>query len=186
PLRSQLRSSHMSTRLGCGLLGPLSGAVVDDDVGAARPQPAGHRRTHPTRPDDRDGLPVCIHSNSVPPLTSRFTPLTAGFRKRNSTAWAISPIVASLPVGVRDRYRSSTSGGLPLQYGLSPTIPGWIALTRMGASSTARLWTRPITPPLTVETVCDPGYGRIAAMPPNTTIDPSSPIRLCRTWTTSV
>ena len=36
-------------------------------------------------------------------------------------------------------------------------MPGWIPLTRIGASSTASVWTMPVTPPLTVVTVVDPG-----------------------------
>jgi hypothetical protein len=39
----------------------------------------------------------------------------------------------------------------------SAAAPGWIALTRIGASSKARVLTSPVTPPLTVETVVEPG-----------------------------
>ena len=60
------------------------------------------------------------------------------------------------------------------QYGLSPTTPGWIELTRIGLSSSTSVRVRPTTPPLTVVTVVEPGYGRSLAIPPNSTIDASS------------
>ena len=60
---------------------------------------------------------------------------------------------------------------MPDQNGLSPTIPGCSALTRIGAISSARALTSPTTPPLTVETVTEPGYGRSLARPPKSTTD---------------
>jgi hypothetical protein len=71
--------------------------------------------------DDTSGQPqVSIQ----PPSTLRFTPFTEPLRSRNSAASATSAIVASAPVGVLDVYPLSTSAGLALQNGLSPTMPG--------------------------------------------------------------
>ena len=64
-------------------------------------------------------------------------------------------------------------------------MPGWMPFTRIGASSTASACTRPTTPPLIVDTVIEPGYGRSLASPPNTTIDPSGLIRGSSACTTS-
>ena len=41
--------------------------------------------------------------------------------------------------------------------GLSPTIAGWSAFTRVGASSTTSVRTSDVTPPFTVVTVVEPG-----------------------------
>ena len=87
---------------------------------------------------------------------------------------------------MRARTASSTAGGLPSQAGLSPTIPGCSALTRIGASSVASVRTIPVTPPLTVLTVVDPGYGRSLASPPKSRIDACSRIAGSRTWMASV
>ena len=57
--------------------------------------------------------------------------MIAGLRRRNSTASATSAIVASRAPGVRDVMWSS---GLSAQKGLSPTIPGWTALIRIGGN----------------------------------------------------
>ena len=105
--------------------------------------------------------------------------MTPPFSRTNSAAPTISSIVTARPIGVR-RHGSSIAS-LSRHAGLSPTIPEWIALTRIGASSTceistdkvdeASVWTLPVTPPLTVLTVVEPGYGRSRASPPNTTID---------------
>ena len=65
-------------------------------------------------------------------------------------------------------------------------MPGCSAFTRIGAISRASALTRPTTPPLTVETVIDPGYGRSLARPPKSTTDESSFIRGSSAWTTSV
>ena len=92
-------------------------------------------------------------------------------------------MVAIRPSGVRV---TTWSSGLPDQNGLSPTMPGWMALTRIGASSTASVCTMPTTPPLTVETVVEPGYGRSLASPPKSTIAASGAMRGSSTWMTSV
>ena len=83
--------------------------------------------------------------------------MTPVFSSRKTAASAISRIVTSRPVGVRARTPSRRAGGFPDHAGLSPTIPGWRALTRIGASSTASVCTIPVTPPLTVLTVVEPG-----------------------------
>src|SRR5438067_9503853 len=64
-------------------------------------------------------------------------------------------------------------------------MPGWIALTRIGASSVASTLIIPSTPPFTVDTVTEPGYGRSLARPPNTTIEPSRDSRPSNACTTS-
>ena len=61
------------------------------------------------------------------------------------------------------------AAGFSAQYGLLPTTPGWIELTRIGLSSSTSVRVSPTMPPLTVVTVVDPGYGRSFAMPPNST-----------------
>ena len=63
------------------------------------------------------------------------------------------------------------AAGFSDQYGLLPTTPGWIELTRIGRSSSTSVRVSPTTPPLTVVTVVEPGYGRSLAMPPNSTTD---------------
>ena len=50
-------------------------------------------------------------------------------------------------------------------------MPGWMALIRIGASSQVSVRTSPTMPPLTVDTVVEPGYGRSLARPPKRTID---------------
>ena len=55
---------------------------------------------------------------------------------------------------------------MSIHCGLSPTIAGCSALTRLGASSITSVRTRLVTAPLTVVTVVDPGYGRSRARPP--------------------
>src|SRR5581483_530161 len=131
-------------------------AVEDGERVAGVEDPLGNRRSHLPEPDD--GY-LSIH----PPSTSRLTPFTPPFSSRNSAASATSSVVTSRPIGVRVRTASSTASGFPSQAGVSPTMPGWIALTRIGASSTASVWTTPVTPPLTVVTVVEPGYGRRSA-----------------------
>ena len=64
------------------------------------------------------------YSSIQPPSIFKLTPLTDWLSRRNTTASATSLIVTMRPVGVRPLTRSSTSAGLPLQAGLSPTIPG--------------------------------------------------------------
>jgi hypothetical protein len=59
-----------------------------------------------------------------PPSTRRLTPVTARFSSRKRVASTTSSTVTSSPSGVRARNRSSTSAGLPAQYGLSPTMAG--------------------------------------------------------------
>src|SRR6266498_2015186 len=150
------------------------------------------RHGHPPRlgpPSGERSLTLAIlslHISSQPPSTGRFTPVTEGFASRKATAPTTSRIDTSRPSGVRERKPSSTASGLVRQYGLSPTIDGWMALTRIGASSTARVWTIVVMPPLTVETVVEPGYGRSLASPPNSTIELDSPIRSSSAWMTSV
>ena len=61
-----------------------------------------------------------------------------------------------------------------------------MTLTRMGASSTIIVCISPMTPPLTVDTVVEPGYGRCMASPPNITIAPSGASRDPSACTTSV
>ena len=66
-------------------------------------------------------------------------------------------MVTRRPVGVRWTSASKRSGGMSTHCGLSPTIAGWSAFTRVGASSITSVCTRLVTPPLTVVTVVDPG-----------------------------
>ena len=76
---------------------------------------------------------------------------------------------------------------LSFQYGLLPTMPGWMALTRIGASSVASVRVRATTPPFTVETVVEPGVRPIlgqAAEQGRWRISPL--IRSSSVWTTSV
>ncbi len=63
-------------------------------------------------------------------------------------------MVTSRPIGVRGMAGWS---GTSRHFGLSPTIPGWIALTRCGAISLASVRTSPVTPPLNAVTIVDPG-----------------------------
>ena len=65
-------------------------------------------------------------------------------------------------------------------------MPGWIAFTRLGASSTTIVLTRPSTPPFTVVTVVEPGYGMRNACPPKSRIDASGVMRSSSACTTSV
>src|SRR3954453_17760492 len=124
------------------------------------------------------GCPHPPAQNIIRPLsTTRSMPSTDGFSSRKRVPSTMSAIVASFLVMVFDVWPSRIAGGLPCQYGLSPVIPGWIALTRIGASSQARLRVSPDTPPLTVETVVEPGYGRSFAWPPNSTIELSGESR---------
>ncbi len=53
-------------------------------------------------------------------------------------------------------------------------MPGWIALNRIGASSVASVRIMLLTPPFTVVTVVEPGYGRSLARPPKSTTELSS------------
>ena len=69
---------------------------------------------------------------------------------------------------------------------MSATIPGWIALTRTGASSSAIVRIIVDTAPFTVDTVVEPGYGRSFARPPKSRIDASGPNRPASWCTTSV
>jgi hypothetical protein len=106
----------------------------------------------------------------------------AGFSSRKTEASTTSLVWTSRPVGVRARTRSSASV-LPLQNGVSPTIPGWIALTRIGANSIASDRIRVEIAPFTEVTVVDPGYGRSFARPPKSRIEASS-ARRSRSWCT--
>ena len=65
-------------------------------------------------------------------------------------------------------------------------MPGWIALTRIGASCSASVRTSPSTPPFTVVTVVEPGYGRRSARPPKSRIEASGVEPRRSAWTTSV
>ena len=62
---------------------------------------------------------------------------------------------ARRPIGVSAAKRS-LAAGLSAQYGLLPTTPGWIELTRIGLSSSTSVRVSPTTPPLTVVTVVEP------------------------------
>ena len=84
----------------------------------------------------------------------RFWALTPVFDRRKSVASAISSMVTRRPIGVRAAWRWS---GTSRHLGLSPTTPGWSALTRRGASSTVSVVTRVLTPPLNVVTVVELG-----------------------------
>ena len=75
----------------------------------------------------------------------RSTPLTAVFSSRKTAASTISAMLASRPMGVWDVY-FATAAGFSDQYGLSPTTPGWIELTRSGFSSSTRVRVSPTTP----------------------------------------
>src|SRR5262249_54893457 len=97
-----------------------------------------------------------VYCRIHPPSTMRLTPLTPLLLKRNFTASTTSSVVASLPPGVRARTLASASG-LSLHAGVSPIIPGWIALNRIGASSTAIVLIMLLTPPFTIVTVVEPG-----------------------------
>ena len=77
-------------------------------------------------------------------------------RGKKTVAEAQSAMVASRFVGVRAIRPFSTSA-FSAQAGLSPTSPGWMALTRIGASSTASVCTIAVTPPFTEVTVVEPG-----------------------------
>ena len=83
------------------------------------------------------------------------------------------PSSRSRPSGVRAPWRSSAAG-LPAQSGCRRRCRDGCALTRIGASSTASVCTSPVTPPFTVVTVVEPGYGRRSASPPKSRIDASS------------
>src|SRR4051794_33404623 len=124
-------------------------AVVHEHPVVGVEQPLGDREAHVAEADQR-------YRSSHPPSTSRLTPFTPPFSSRKIDASTTSSIVTSLPNGVRPRVASSVCS-LSAQYGLSPTIPGWIPLTRIGASSTASVCTIPVTPPFTVVTVVEPG-----------------------------
>ena len=104
----------------------------------------------------RDIPNAWIQPSSQPVSTCRLTPLTPWLRSRNTVASTTSSIRDSCPVGVRAttwlRSRSR-------QNGLSPTMPGWMALTLTGASSVASVCTRLEMPPFTVDTVVEPGVG---------------------------
>src|SRR5690606_34929105 len=156
---------HPRAGLGGDLCGPLAGPVVEAHLVPGTGQTGGHGGPHPAGADERD------RHYFHPPSTTRSTPLTDGFSSRNRTASTMSAMVARRPVSVPARNASSTSAGFSAQNGLSPTMPGCRELTRIGASSTDRVRTMPITPPLTVETIVEPGYGRTRACPPKMTID---------------
>ena len=91
------RGDGRAARRGDGL-GACRRPVVDDHVGARSraadaPSP---------RPSGRCRRSADLHFNSQPPSTGRLTPLTAGLRRRNSTASATSAIVAQ-PAARRPR-----------------------------------------------------------------------------------
>src|SRR5689334_7996785 len=62
-----------------------------------------------------EGIPALAYVSIQPPSTLRLTPVTARFSSRNTVASTTSSIVTSSPSGVRLRYLSSTSWGLPAQ-----------------------------------------------------------------------
>src|ERR671919_3107633 len=95
------------------------GAQLLADLWVVRPHPAAGFGAF-------DGHQVVIQ----PPSTRRSTPFMAGFSSRKRTASTMSAIRVNRLVGVRARMWSRF---LPDQNGLSPTIPGWRALTRIGA-----------------------------------------------------
>src|SRR5215831_14988233 len=86
-----------------------------------------------------------------PPSTTRLTPFTLRFSSRKTDASVTSPVVTSRPVGVRSSVAWRTASR-PAHCGLSPTMPGWIALTRTGASSIASVRTIAVTAPFTAVT----------------------------------
>ena len=65
-------------------------------------------------------------------------------------------------------------------------MPGWMALKRTGASSTASVRIKLLTAPLTVVIEVEPGYGRSLARPPNSTADAPAPMRGNSVCATSV
>src|SRR5213078_949958 len=99
--------------------------------------------------------------HSQPPSTGRLMPFIARFSSRKRDAFTTSAIVTRRPVGVRSTRASKRSGGMSRHCGLSPTIAGCSAFTRVGASSITSVRTRPVTPPFTVVTVVDPWNERM-------------------------
>ena len=98
----------------------------------------------------------------------------------------VRPSSRGRPVGVRVRVASSAAWRCS-QYGLLPTIPGWMQLTRIGFSSWTSARVRPSTPPLTVVTVVEPRVGQEPAPGRRTSRSTrtSGSARSRRTWTTS-
>ena len=109
-------------------LGALARAVVHREREAGVEDPVGERPAHLAEADERS-----LHVFH-PPSASSSTPFTAPFSSRKIDASTISSIVTSRPMSVFERWYSRTASGLDAHSGLSPTTPGWIALTRIGAS----------------------------------------------------
>jgi hypothetical protein len=113
---------------------------------------AAAKITHPFRRRRLHAAPCdARHLSRKPPSTCRLTPLIPRLSRSESAAAATLSIVVNRPVGVRARVASIRAGGISLTAGLSPTAPGWMALTRTGASSTASLafapcWSRRRSP----------------------------------------
>src|ERR1700733_3599621 len=110
----------------------------------------------------------------MPPSSGRSTPFTEELSSRKKTAPITSFIAAKRRVGVRDVI-ALTIGFSPFltiasHFGESPTNPGDTELTRMGASSAARVLITPVMPALATVTIVDVGYGRSLARPPKSTI----------------
>ncbi len=84
----------------------------------------------------RGGGPYALrHMHIQPPSTTRLMPLIASFSSRKRDAPTTSAIVTRRPIGVRSTSALCRSGAMSRHCGLSPTIAGWMTLTRIGASS---------------------------------------------------
>ena len=130
------RRARRRARTGRGPYAPSRRAV--DRGRAARTRRSAPRRPGAGTMSSRRISAWRVTCSIQPPSTSRLTPLTAPIlEQEDRTRRRCRSVVTSRPIGVRARTFSSTAGGLPLQAGVSPTIPGWMALTRTGASSTA-------------------------------------------------
>ena len=104
---------------------------------------------------------------------------------------------ATVVAALRDRLSDSSSivlfGGMAKErpYPGSTTVTtvngGVVGLTRIGLNSSTSVRVNPTTPPFTVVTVVDPGYGRSLAIPPNSRIDDDvGSRRSSSVWTTVV
>ena len=94
--------------------------------------------------------------STSPPSMFRLTPLIERFSSRNVIAPVQSRIVTGRLVSARVA-AASRAAGLSLQKGVSATMLGCRALTRIGESSTASVLTSALMPPLAVVTVVEPG-----------------------------
>ncbi len=140
--RPRGRSPRPSRRSSAGdVRGPAAGAVEQRRRDARR-RAAAPAIAAPIRPVPITATTATWRAQLTSAASRRrrpgSAPLTARFSSRNATAPTMSRHAwpagrsASGPGSPR-----APPAGLPLQYGLSPTMPGWMALTRIGASSTA-------------------------------------------------